>query len=172
MIRSTTEQLEEMKQLCRTFGRELRLLPGEPEGAPLLFALFLGEHYNPANPNPRIEKAYCPGGRYFNAELWGKFGEDSAKSFSNWQIMFPVAWELGFRGVPADLDNDTIAVRWVVELLNQRILRLSRKDDGVATLREILDAYNSGNPHDANVPEQYIERGEQNYAKAKTLLGG
>jgi len=170
MIRETPEQMAEMQDLCRTWGPRIELLDGEPNGVCLLYALFMNERYNTHNAVPRYEKGYGPGGRYFNQALWDKWSEDSAKSFSNWQIMYLVAVELGYQGPPNLLDIDGVAVEWVVRLIKKRLARLSRKDDGLATLEEILDAYNTGNPRDANIPHKYIERGIEHYAQAKEVF--
>lgn len=166
MILRTSEELENLQALCVIWGAQVTLHPDEPEGAPLLYTFFLNERYTDANPVPRLEKGYCPGGRYHTPALWGRYGEASAKSYSNFQIMFPTAVELGYVGDPETLDDDAQAIQWVVALLNRRLIRLSRKDDEFASLEELLDAYNSGNPRDANVPHKYIARGTRHYAEA------
>jgi hypothetical protein len=171
MIRRTKEELEAMADLCRGWGDRLELREGEPIGAYVLFALFLNERYNKANPDPRLEKSYCPGGRYYSDRLWKLYGEDSAKSFSNWQIMFPTAHELGFRGMPTELDDDAVAIRWVVELLNRRIIRRARINDQVVTLEEIFDGYNTGSPNDQFVNPEYVRRGKEHYAEAEKVIG-
>ncbi len=173
MIRSTPEDRAEAHDLCRQWGPSLELQDGEPEGAALLLALFGNEHYNAANPGPRLETAYCPGGRYFDGRQWEAHGEACAKSYSNWQIMYPVARELGYQGKPQDLDDDTTAIEYVVRYLNRRcILKSRKKTGGIAELADILDAYNSGSPLDGNVPTAYIARGKRNYQEALRVLGG
>ena len=156
--------------LCRVWGPEIGLQEGEPDGAALLYALYLNERYARHNEVPRFERGYAPGGRYCNRRLWEQYGRASACSYSNWQLMFPVACELGYAGTPEQLDDDATAIEWVVRLLRTRLVRLSRKDDGGAALDELLDAYNSGNPHDANVPAHYIAQGAEHYADALDVL--
>ena len=131
-----------------------------------MYALFLNERYNATNSSPRFERAYSAGGRYCDPTLWVQYGRAAACSYSNWQIMFPVAVELGYRGTPEALDEDATAIVWVVQLLRKRLVKFARQEDGRATLSELLDAYNSGNPRDANVPHEYIARGAEHYADA------
>src|SRR5512137_2437359 len=99
MIRKTEADLKEIHGLCRGWGFRLTLRLGEPVGAYVLYALFLNERYNEANATPRLEKSYCPGGRYYSDRLWKLYGEDCAKSFSNWQLMYATAFEMGYRGM-------------------------------------------------------------------------
>jgi len=171
VIRTTEEELQAIQDLCRGWGHRLELHEGEPEGVWVLYALFLNERYNKDNPVPRLEKAYCPGGRYYSDRQWKVYGEDSAKSFSNWQIMYPTAFELGYRGMPHELDDDAVAIRWVVELLNRRIIRRARINDQVVTLEELLDGYNTGDPADAIHNHEYVRCGSEHYAQAREIIG-
>lgn len=107
------------------------------------------------------EPAYCYKGFYFRSpngedlrrlsSVWGCLAHSS---YSSWQILFITAYELGFRGDPCLLRNDTEAIHWVIKLLNRRVFdrwpRLS--------LEGLADAYNSGNPRDENVPTDYIAK--------------
>jgi len=170
MLIVTEEQRGHILDLCRWYGPTLGLNDLEPVGARVLYAIFSNERYNAANAVPRIEAAYCPNGRYYVPTLYAKYGVAIAKSYSNWQIMALVAHELGYRGNPEDLDNDDVAITWVCELMRKRILRMSRKDDSKATLAEVLDAYNSGNPRDGNVPLAYITKGQTAYTDSESLF--
>jgi len=171
MIRRTEEELRDMRGLCWGWGYRLDLRAGEPLGVWVLYALFLNERYNAQNPVPRLEPSYCPGGRYYSDRLWKLYGEDSAKSYSNWQLMFATAHELGYRGMPHELDDDTVAVRWVVELLNRRVIRKARSNDQVVTLEELCDGYNTGNPIDGYRNSEYVRRGLEHYAQARESMG-
>jgi hypothetical protein len=84
--------------------------------------------------------------------------------------MYPVAVELGFTGKPQDLDDDTVAIDYVVRLLNRRLIPFARKDDQRASLEELFDAYNTDNPRDANIPHAYIQKGLASYATAQRVL--
>ncbi len=170
MIRKTEAELKEIQDLCRGWGFRLNLRIEEPVGAYVLYALFLNERYNEDNAIPRLEKSYCPGGRYYSERLWKVYGEDSAKSFSNWQLMYATAFDLGYRGMPNELDDDTVAIRWVVELLNRRVIRLARSNDQVVTLEEIFDGYNTGNPNDKIVNPDYVRRGKEHYVRAEAVI--
>ena len=156
--------------LCRIWGPLLNLKDDEPNGAACLYTLFLKERYNQHNPGPRREPAYATGGRYANQELLARYGDAAACSYSNWQIMFPVARELGYLGRPADLDDDATAIQWVVKLIQKRIEPQARRNDGRLTLAELADAYNSGNCRDANVPHEYIAQAERYYVEALSVL--
>lgn len=102
---------------------------------------------------PKYERAYDVTGKYFNRELWLKWGAWAACSYSSWQIMYPVTVELGFSGTPIQLMDDEIAVLWVLEYIDKRILAR-----GCNNLKHFADAYNSGSFRDANIPETYINR--------------
>jgi hypothetical protein len=133
--------IREPRKSCATcaacvVGPPARFSDPVSPGVWVLYALFLNERYNAQNPVPRLEPSYCPGGRYYSDRLWKLYGEDSAKSYSNWQLMFATAHELGYRGMPHELDDDTVAVRWVVEVLNRRVIRKARSNDQVVTLEE------------------------------------
>jgi len=153
--------------LCQEWGKRLRLLPSEPHPARVLWAIFRNEQYNEANPEPRLEKSYCPNGTWFNKVLWDRYGHACAKSYSNFQIMFATAWEHGYHGRPQDLDDDKVAIRYVVDLINWRIIRLAQRDDYTVTLGEILDGYNTGNPRDNIVNEAYVKRGTGYYQESE-----
>lgn len=168
MIIDCPERWKRTREICLQWGRDLKLgREGEPDPIFTLLAILLNERYNEDNQEPRKERAYCPGGLYFHKiePLWSAFGESAAKSYSNFQILFVTANELGFAGFPEELDDDAIAVRWVVALLNQRIIWRARREFGLASLTNIFDGYNSGNPCDKRIPEEYIKKGLKHYAE-------
>jgi hypothetical protein len=109
---------------------------------------------------PRFERAYAKEGHLFNydqLQRYKKWGAWACCSYSSFQIMYPVACELGFdsepwRRSPADLWNDDIAVLWVVEYIKRRCVAR-----GVKTVEEFADCYNSGYHKDKNVPYEYIK---------------
>jgi hypothetical protein len=118
----------------------------------------------------RFEPAYAPDGMYYNKslvlrKLWFIYGALSASSFGAFQIMYATARELGFTGNPVLLQNDDICAQWATELITKRFI----KAQGVKTLEQVLDAYNSGNAHDTNVPKAYVAKGLQIYNSLQSV---
>ena len=108
----------------------------------------------------RSEKAFSHGGPYFHVELWATYGVLASCSVGAWQVMVPVAWELGYRDDPWRLiDDPLICGYWATEY----IVRRSIQRDHAKTLTDILDGYNSGTHRDAHVPTAYIARGIEIY---------
>lgn len=124
----------------------------------LLWAICGAESSFGENSKYRIEKSYMPGGRYHNAILYEKYGENAAASCGAWQVMFPVAWELGFRGSPGELAEPENNLKIAIKYLNIRAR-------GAQTVEQFADAYNSGNYRDDKIPLQYIRRVLHYYAK-------
>jgi len=131
-----------------------------PEGLcaeAILWAVYRCEKYAKHSHVPRFEKAYTPGGYYYERsemvrqeyERWGSW---AACSYSNFQILYITARELGYDGPPLALDKDSVALPFVVKLLRRIISR------GAVTPEEIADAYNSGTHKDKHVPEKYIKK--------------
>lgn len=100
---------------------------------------------------PKHENAFDVGGKLFSKSLWERWGAWAACSYSSWQLMFPVAVELGFTGRPQDLWDDETAILWVMEYIERRILKR-----GCTTIEDFADAYNSGSFKDNIVPRVYI----------------
>lgn len=109
----------------------------------------------------RVEPAYSPGGLYYKkspairAAYW-QYGHAACGSWGPWQLLYPTACELGFVGLPWDLFGGE-ALPWTVKLINARILPKINGDEQIA-IGLIADGYNSGNPRDANVPDEYIQK--------------
>lgn len=108
---------------------------------------------------PKYEKAYDLGGRYANVGYWQKYGSHYACSYSSFQIMYPVACELGFLGSPYDLANDETAILWVLELFKKRGIR-----QNLSSVDEMADFYNSGSARDTMIPTKYIADIKHHYA--------
>ena len=103
----------------------------------------------------RPEPGYGPKGIYFRASLWDQWGALAGCSVGAWQVMYPVAVELGCHDAPWRLIEDhLIGGYWATEYLLKRAL-----GRGAATLTEVLDAYNSGTHRDSHVPHAYIALG-------------
>lgn len=108
---------------------------------------------------PRHEPAYDRGGKYFSRDLWRQWGSWAACSYGSWQIMYPVAVELGFSGSPMDLWDDLVGVHWMVEYVKQRAF-----NRGATALSEIADCYNTGSFRDAMFPNVYVNKFHLAYA--------
>lgn len=133
----------------------------------LLIALAKNESSFGKNIGPRYEKAYDKGGYYFQKSpllrmQHAKYGQDVAKSYGPFQIMYIVALELGyeFNDPPAGLADFDTNTYFAVQYINRRALR---KAVGIS---DIFDSYNSGSCKDGNIPHAYIEKGLQRYEDA------
>ncbi len=147
--------------LIKKHAKDLHVSPGlDPEA--ILWAVYRCEKYDKHNHVPRYEKAYAPGGYYYEKsqmvrDEYEKWGNWAACSYSNFQILYITARELGYDGPPLALDKDSVALPFVVKLLNRIISR------GASTPEEIADAYNSGTHKDKIVPEKYIRKFKKFY---------
>jgi hypothetical protein len=157
------ERRARLDQLIVQWAGRLRLPPGsEVDPVKLLKALAWKESTYGQNTTPLKEPAYCPGGRYFTddqAQAWQQYGEAAACSYSSFQILYPTAVEMGYRDAPQGLDDDAEAIRWVVELLNRRVLGR----DQARTVQQIGDAYNSGTSRDQRQPLVYMQALQAHY---------
>lgn len=111
---------------------------------------------------PRFEKAFARGGRYFDKDLDAKFGDASAMSYGPWQVMFVNAYRVtGGFVAPDELRGMTHAAQVATVLwLDNAVL-----DRGARTIREIADAWNTGSHRDSILPApEYLERVERFYA--------
>jgi len=141
----------------------------DPEA--LLWAVYECEKYTKRYKTPRFEPAYAPGGIYFrNSSMvrreYAKWGSHAACSYSNFQIMFIVARELGYDAPPLALDKDSVALPYVVRYINERIIA----QPGVETVENVADAYNSGTHLDDIKPHRYIDKFVRKYAQHLTRL--
>jgi hypothetical protein len=107
---------------------------------------------------PRFESHYYRGGHYYRKsqeirDMVSLYDKDASCSYSSFQIMFPTARELGYRGVPTDLNKDNVAIYWVIKFINIRIMKKEPRK-----LEDIFDAYNSGNFKDDIIPVDYIKK--------------
>lgn len=150
--------MSHLTELCKSYGPSLEKVAPWLDGECLLKALAMNESALGVYNVPKHEKAYDLGGTYGKRELWARFGSWAACSYSSWQIMYPVALELGFTGSPMDLWHDDTAINYVVELIKRRIIAR-----GATDIKQVFDAYNSGSFKDSIVPHDYIEKGCKNY---------
>ena len=144
---------------------------------------------------PRFEPGYYRGGSYYGkpANEWlralvRRYSQCAAMSWGPWQILFPVAYELGYKGSahahPWGLYEPEVSLHWVVEYLNRRTFRewpgapTPALVPPAMTVREVADSYNTGSFRDQNYNPKYEDNLEAHYAEAvaslppSTLPGG
>ena len=144
----------------------------------LLIAMTGNESSWGANCAPRFEPGYYRGGAYYKKpdndwlrKLVTKYEQCAAMSWGPWQIMFPVAYELGYKGSahahPWGLYEPEISLHWVVEYLNRRVFNGPLP---ARTVRQVGDAYNTGSFRDMNHNDKYETDLELHYAEAVASL--
>ena len=94
--------------------------------------------------------------------------------------MFPVAYELGYKGSahahPWGLYEPEISLHWVIEYLNRRTFRQwddAPRADLIApamTLAQVGDSYNTGSFRDMNHNPKYEKDLQEHYAEAVAAL--
>jgi len=163
-----SRELTEMPiaQLIVKHASALRPMPDTLNAEALLWAVYHCEKYTTAYPNPRFEPSYAPGGYYHDTaqhvrDAYAEYGRDAACSYSNFQILYIVATELGYVGPPRALDKDSFALPFVIKYINRRVLAR-----GADTPEEVADAYNSGSYTDSHKPEGYMKRFRYFYDQA------
>jgi len=160
----------------------------------LLAALCMQESTGWKDRRPNYEPAFYLGGKFANAPLvnhWQTGVEDAlheaigklvASSFGPWQLMFPVAVELGFSGHPFELADPYVNIEYAIRYINTRCLDKGLKGlaaggdetgDGAVTeddlVLQIADAFNSGTHLDRFKPVDYMKRVLAHY-KSPTLF--
>jgi len=156
---SSPSLVELIKEKAPVLQAQLRF---ECDAASLLCAIAEVESAFGKYNLPKHENSYDHGGRWFNRLLWTKWGAWAACSYSSFQIMFPVAVELGFTGSPMELADDRVAIDWVIKYIEKRILRYMP-----TRIDQIADAYNSGSFRDYIIPYDYINKFLPAYKAAK-----
>jgi len=155
---------------CHVHGRDLSGPPvthnGKPlDGARLLWAIAgVESDFGRLRTHARFERGYAPGGFYYerSAELqraYAEFNSLAASSFGSFQILYITARELGFNQHPLELRNDDTCARYASQLIGTRFIGRQR----CRTVASILDAYNTGNARDTNIPESYIAKAIKYY---------
>ena len=133
----------------------------------VLWAVYGCEHYTKRYYFPRYEPAYAPEGLYYRnsrevRDAYDRWGKSAACSYSNFQILYITATELGYSGPPLGLDRDSIAIPFVIKYINERIFAKPRHE----TVEQVADGYNSGTHLDRLKPLKYMERFRRYYDKA------
>lgn len=155
-----------IRNLIKEHAPTIPHLPTTLNAEAILWAVYHCERYDTNNKIPRFEAAYAPGGYYYvrsqqvrvNYVRWGR---DSACSYSNFQILYNTANELGYTGPPVALDSDSLALPYVCKYIHRRII-----DKGATTPEQVADAYNSGSYQDSIKPEKYMKKFRRYYDRA------
>ena len=123
----------------------------------ILVALAVCESDYGVNIKPRYEPTYSLGGKTFlqggdlYLKIWDIYDKDMPYSYGAFQVMLPVAYELGFRGTVEQLAQLEININWAIHYVNKRILKR-----GAYYPEQIADGYNSGSFKDKFKPVDYI----------------
>lgn len=148
------------RELCQFYAPTVKAPPGVDPYA-LLYALGMAESSGGTFNITRYEKSYHSG-RYAVPALIEKFGAAAACSYGPWQIMYVNATDvLGHDVDPIRLHIPEVAAVASIRWLNEHVI-----GRGAVTVRDIADAWNTGNHRDANVPHAYIAKVERWYGEA------
>lgn len=161
---------------CREHGVRLNGLlqhdGASVDGASLLYAISGCEStFGQRAEFVKHEPGYLPGGLYFKRSqalrtAYYTYGVLAASSFGAFQLMFIAAAEMGFAGHPVELQQHAICAKYAADLIRKRFIY----GQGCKTLAQVLDAYNSGNAKDANVPTEYVAKGIAFYREITTRV--
>lgn len=108
----------------------------------------------------RVERSYLPGGKYYNQELYYRYGAAACSSWGVWQVMYPTAVEQGYDGTPWGLLDVYANCICAIRYLNTRAFT---QTSPAMTIEEVADAYNSGTHRDEIRPYEYIAKLRQAY---------
>jgi hypothetical protein len=129
----------------------------------------------------REEAGYMPGGRYHRGDVavaFRLYGDLACRSWGPWQLMYPVACELGFGGRPWELTGAMVAAEWTVAYLNRRTFTAWSKaprPELVApamTIDQVSDSYNTGSHRDSIINLDHQNRLKYGYGQAWAWLKG
>jgi hypothetical protein len=150
-------------EICAFHGAAIKGLTHDHlpvEGGKLLLTLAGTESdFGALRLHVRPEPAYSPGGKYYNnsealRSAYRKYGVLASSSYGSFQIMYPTAVEMGFQGHPIELQGNDVCAYWAAQLIIKRFIGRQK----AKTLRDVADAYNSGNHADRIVPQTYIDK--------------
>lgn len=129
----------------------------------LLWALNMME----ASGSEKAKKRFEP--NFYNKYLKGKkewmehekkFGREAiSSSYGPWQIMYPTAVSLGYKGSPDALAKPEVSL----PLVQKYVAKLNRKFDG--DLEKVFSAYNAGEGGVGSNPD-YVRKAMDSYKRA------
>jgi len=150
-----------------------------------LAALATVESSGGRNWQPNFEAGFWEGGLYWNVALaayrdrWRKAadpemaewcGKAIACSWGPWQLLYVTAAELGYEGPPWGLSDADVCLKWVVALINKRLVpRLQAPLTDLGAVGMLADGYNSGTFLDTHVPFAYVQKVRAAYLDPGTL---
>lgn len=170
-----------MRQLIHHNAWRLRIGRDELNRERLLAALCREESTGWKDKRPNFEPAFYFKGRYGKPEIINRWqvgvepilkeavGLLAASSIGPWQIMYPVAVELGFEGAPWELADPYVNLEFAIRYINERCLKRGLKLDASGDedkdqdvdefdlVMQIADAFNSGTHLDRWKPESYMQ---------------
>jgi hypothetical protein len=134
------------------------------------------------NNMPRQEASFFDGGKYANPETLGRWARSnthlanesiralSSCSWGPWQVMYPVAVELGYKAPPWALWRPESSLLMAIIYLNKRTIpEIPLDTTAERALEMLLDGYNSGSARDDYVPAEYIKRGKAYYLEPQLM---
>ena len=104
---------------------------------------------------------------------WRAWGDRAACSYGVFQIMYTTALDTGLLGLPdppEKLLDPNINFSVFIKLVQRILAHYDFSVGTIKTLRDIADAYNSGNYRDQIVPEGYIDAVLEEYNNAAELF--
>lgn len=140
----------------------LHLAERNVDGQKLLLAFAAKESSAARSCGLRTEPAYSPGGKYFKGNAFMEaafvaYGKAACGSWGPWQILYPTAYEMGFRGMPWELFTAGGSAPWIVNYMNKRCFpEIVPELKGWEFVAKVADGYNSGTSKDKNKPGDYM----------------
>ena len=161
---------------------DLHSLPAKVDPERLMASLAMVESDGWKNKQPNFEPAFYAGGRYFNHHLHAEamhradpvlessMGKLAASSMGPFQVMYPVAVELGFEGSPLELIDPRVNIEFAIRYLLKRVIPKLPAPDGTEEqiVKDVGDGYNTGNPRDS-IENPHYERRLLNYYRSDDL---
>lgn len=151
-----------LAQIIRDLAPGLQC-PPDIDPVKLLWAIAGRETTFGDNCTTMHEQAYCYGGKYSKdavvKSLSYEFGCLAHQSYGPWQILFYEAHRFDPKATPVQLlTSPSYCGGLVIKKLNEIFTK-----QGVKTVREIADAWNSGTARDSIIPKDYMDAVEKYY---------
>ena len=155
-----------IRKLIAYHATRLKGLPPSLDAEALLWAFYHSERYSIYRKEPRFDPAFAPEGLYYRLskqvrDEYQKWGKAACCCYSNFQMPYLTAVELGYNGPPLALDRDRISLPFVILHLTKRI-----RSRAAQTPEEVADAYNSLSYRSFPQPYRYLKRFRHFYDRA------